>query len=101
MNDCYDRILGLYHEKIEDNHYEITDDIWTFNSNYLRKLVDKLNENMNNYEKVKNCLLLLINLCFGVEEADYYGKQGKSSKHLSVSEKENYRSLLKEEILLN
>ncbi|MBY9007319.1 MAG: hypothetical protein KGD63_11235 [Candidatus Lokiarchaeota archaeon] len=100
INDCYDRILNLYHERLEDNYFEISDETWVLNSNYLRELVNKLDKKINNYEKIKDCLLLLINLCFGVQKPNHYGKQGKSSNNLTNSEKENYRTLLKEEMLI-
>lgn len=97
MNDCYDKILTLYHEKLGENIVEINNETWVLNSDYLRKIVDQLDNKINNYEKMKNCLILLINLCFGIEDPDHYTSKGKSFKDLSNSEKEDYKTLLKTE----
>ncbi len=97
MIDCYDKILNLYHEKIEHNFMDIDDETWILNANYLRSFVNKLDKEIENYEKVKNCVLLLINLCFGIEDTDHYVNKGKSYKELSQLEKENYTTLLKAE----
>ncbi len=100
ISDCYDQILKYYYGKLKDNYFEINDETWIYNANYLRKLVNKLDKKINNYEKIKNCLLLLINLCFDVDEPVFFGTQGKSSEDLTNSEKEDYKTVLKEEILL-
>lgn len=95
--DCVDVILKYYDEKCKDDRFKVDNDIWIRNASYLRKLVNRLETGEKNYNRVKNCLILLINLCFGLEDADIYDSRGKSSKVLTNSEKEDYRTLLREE----
>ena len=66
-------------------------------SNYLRKIIDQLDKKIDNYEKIRNCLLILINLCFDIEEPDHYTSKGKAPKELSNSEIKDYKMLLKGE----
>ena len=47
MNDCYDKILNLYHKKIGDNLFEIRDEAWVLNSNYLMKLMEQLEKKID------------------------------------------------------
>ncbi|TXT62500.1 MAG: hypothetical protein BAJALOKI1v1_920009 [Promethearchaeota archaeon] len=95
--DCIDKILDYYNEHQEEVQFDVDGEKWIHNSECLMKLMNQLDKNMENYNKIKNCLILLINLCFDVEDADLYQGRGKSAKDLTVSEKQNYKTLLKEE----
>jgi hypothetical protein len=95
--DCIDKILDFYNKQQENVHFDVESEKWIRNSEYLMKLMDALDKKMENYDKIRNCLVLLINLCFDVENADMYGSKGKSAKDLTHFEKQKYKTLLKEE----
>ncbi|TXT65501.1 MAG: hypothetical protein BAJALOKI3v1_100072 [Promethearchaeota archaeon] len=97
MEDCFDEILKFYNELGENGMKEYNKEKWLYNSKYLVKLMDHLDREAENYERVKNCLLFLINLCFDFDQPDHYHSKGKSPKELNEGEKESYKVLLKAE----
>ncbi|TFF98141.1 MAG: hypothetical protein EU547_02375 [Promethearchaeota archaeon] len=95
--DCVDMILQYYEEQSEDEKFQVDNEVWINNAEYLRKLMKKLDEGAENYKQIKNCLILLINLCFGIDKADIYDSKGKLAEDLSSVEKEDYKALLRDE----
>ena len=95
--DCIDKVLEYYNKQQDDVRFEEESEKWIHNSECLMKLMNLLDKNAKNYMKIKNCLILLLNLCFDVKNADLYQGRGKSSKDLTVIEKQSYKDLLKEE----
>jgi len=90
-------ILKFYEEQCEDDKFEVDNEVWIHNASYLRKLMKRLDEGMDNYDTIKNCLVLLINLCFGIDKADIYESKGKKARNLSNMERQNYKKLLRKE----
>lgn len=90
-------ILKYYKEHCQEDKFEVDNEVWIRNAGYLQKLMKRLDEGIENYNRIKNCLILLINLCFGIDKADIYDSKGKLAEDLSNLEKEHYRSLLREE----
>lgn len=98
VEDCFDQILKFYRDiKDKEQFGEINQEKWLLNSKYLVKLMKHLDKSVDNYERVKNCLLFLMNLCFDIDQPDHYHTKGKSPKELSEQEKQNYKGLLKTE----
>ncbi len=95
--DCVDIILEYYERECKGDKFEVDNKVWLNNANYLRQLMDKLDDGVDDYENIRNCLILLINLCFGIDSADIYESKGKSAQELSNGEKKDYRALLREE----
>ncbi|KKN11528.1 hypothetical protein LCGC14_1025540 [marine sediment metagenome] len=85
FEDCFDKILANYNIG-KGNKYII-----------LIKLMFNL-ENQSNVFYTRNCLILLINLCFDIEFADYLDHLGKSAEELSEIEKAQLNELLQGEI---
>ena len=85
MEDCFDKILAVC-QNGESSRYKI-----------LVKIMNNL-KNDSNVFKVRNCLIILINLCFDVEHSDYTDNIGKSVDELSDIEKSHVLALLKAEI---
>ncbi len=85
--DCYDQILDLYgkREELQESQLVI--------GQILISLMRDLNE-PSNYLRVRNCLILFLNLFFNFEAPDHYHKKGKSSMNLSKIERKNYMDLL-------
>ncbi|MHA1805212.1 MAG: hypothetical protein ACTSU4_11910 [Promethearchaeota archaeon] len=98
MNDCIDTILDFYNRSKANS--PLYREIWT--GSYLVKLMEKIDK--KDYEKeqkilsVRNCLILLINLFFGIKYPDHYHAMGKSVNELSIEEKKQIFELLKAEI---
>jgi len=65
MADCIKKILEIY-DNSEDTKYFI-----------LIKLMRDLKENSSNILKIRDCLLLLINLSFDLGCPDNFNKKGK------------------------
>jgi len=95
--DCINKILDFYNKQQHDLKFDVESEKWLHNSKYLMMLMEKLDKNMKNYRAIKNCLILLINLCFDLENADIYQGRGRSTGDLDNSEKAKYKSLLREE----
>lgn len=96
-DECIDMILKYYEDHCQGDTFEVNNEVWIHNARYLRELMKTLDEGVENYNRIKNCLILLINLCFGIDKADIYNSKGKMAAELSNLEKENFRSLLREE----
>ncbi|MHA1726422.1 MAG: hypothetical protein ACTSXH_16560 [Promethearchaeota archaeon] len=64
-------------------------DIWI--GRYLVKLMEKIDKEEHEMEKkyllVRNCLILLINLFFGIKYPDHYHAVGKPVNELSIEGK--------------
>jgi len=97
MEDCFDEILKFYEETVQEEFFEVEKEKWLYNSKYLINLMKHLDKESNNYERVKNCILFLMNLCFDLKDPDHYHSKGKSTEELTKTEKENYKILLKTE----
>lgn len=94
--DCYDKILRFYEEN--EAGEALIAKVWL--NKFLVELMAAL-EDGTNETRIRNCLILLINLCFGIEYPDHYHTKGKSDKKLSDNEKELLNSLLRSEMNLN
>ncbi len=86
MADCFDKILDIY-ENSEVKRYKA-----------LISLMKDLDKEISNAIRVRNCLLLLVNLCFNPESPDFSYNRGKSPRELSKDETIAMRELLKFEI---
>jgi len=85
MADCIKKILEIY-DNSEDTKYFI-----------LIKLMRDLKENSSNILKIRDCLLLLINLSFDLGCPDNFNKKGIIVHQLSREEKNYMCNLLKSE----
>ncbi|UCC18929.1 MAG: hypothetical protein JSV62_12585 [Promethearchaeota archaeon] len=86
MADCFDKILEIY-DNSEVKRYKA-----------LIKLMKELDKEISNAIRVRNCLILLVNLCFNPESPDYAYNKGKSSRELSKDERSEMNELLKCEL---
>jgi len=86
MADCLDKILEIC-ENSEIKRYQA-----------LIKLMQSLDKEISNALRVRNCLILLVNLCFNPESPDYAYNKGKSTHDLSEQERLQMRELLKCEL---
>ena len=87
--DCLDKVLKV-HESSEITKYFT--------------LIEIMNENKGNLFnslKLRNCLLLLINLCFRIEDPDYSYNKGKLKDNLTQHEKNELCEILKMELNVN
>jgi hypothetical protein len=85
MDDCLDKILKV-NRKSDISKYKV-----------IIQLMKDLENDISNALRVRNCLILLINLSFSQEYCDYTDRIGKSSHELSNQEKIYMRDLLKYE----
>ncbi|MFX1502050.1 MAG: hypothetical protein ACFFDH_13890 [Promethearchaeota archaeon] len=85
MADCIDKILEVC-DNSEIKRYEA-----------LIKLMESLDKEISDAIRIKNCLILLINLCFNPNSPDYAYNRGKTSKILSGEEKIMMQELLRSE----
>jgi len=83
MADCFDKILEIY-ENSEVKRYKA-----------LIKLMTDLDKEISNAIRVRNCLILLVNLCFNPESPDFSYNRGKSPRELSKNERFEMHELLK------
>ncbi|MFX0105902.1 MAG: hypothetical protein ACFE75_10455 [Candidatus Hodarchaeota archaeon] len=83
MTDCFDKILDIYTNS-EVKRYKA-----------LIKLMKDLDKEISNALRVRNCLILLVNLCFNPESPDYAYNKGKSPQELSEQEKFEMLELLR------
>lgn len=81
MEECYDKILAISNNG-ESSQYRI-----------IVKLMNNL-KNGSNVLNVRNCLIILINLCFEIEYSDYMDNIGKSIDELSDTERSQVWELL-------
>jgi len=93
--DCIDKILNFYNQKDDQKEQEVKAKI----GKVLIELMEDLKEpEERNYLRVRNCLILLINLFLDVESVDRFHLQGKSRDDLSKEETEDLSELLKSEV---
>lgn len=100
--DCIAQIMEFYYNKAKS-----ADDPVQFNKVWLSNLLIKLMKSFN-YKttpednlKLRNCLVLLINLFSNNDSPDHYNKKGKGIEELNVKEKQIYREILLDEFLNN
>ena len=86
MADCLDKILEIC-ENSEIKRYQA-----------LIKLMQDLDKEISNAIRVRNCLILLVNLCFNPESPDYAYNKGKTTHDLSEHERCEMQDLLRCEI---
>ena len=86
MADCVDKILEVC-ENSEIKKYQV-----------LIKLMQDLDKELSNAIRIRNCLILFINLCFNPKPPDYAFNKGKKPYDLSEFEKSEMLELLKCEI---
>ena len=86
MADCIDKILEIC-ENSEITRYKA-----------LIKLMQDLDKEISNAIRVRNCLILLVNLCFNPEAPDYTYNKGKSPRELSEQERIQMLDLIKSEL---
>ncbi|MFX1340112.1 MAG: hypothetical protein ACFFDK_15985 [Promethearchaeota archaeon] len=93
--DCLDEIL-IYYENRE-NQKSRAIKIWI--NHILVDLMGDLEEkNPENYLRVRNCLLLLVNLFFDIDYPDRYHSQGVPIHKITKKERIKYIDILKSEI---
>jgi len=85
MEDCFDKIL-----KASSNSDVVKYKV-------IIKLVKDLENGISDALRFRNCLLLLVNLCFKQEYCDYTDRIGRPSQELSEQEKVQMIELLKSE----
>ncbi len=83
MEDCFDKILDIYTNS-EVKRYKA-----------LIKLMKNLDKEISNAIRVRNCLILLVNLCFNPESPDYTYNKGKKPQELSEQERFEMQELLR------
>jgi hypothetical protein len=86
MGDCFDKILDIY-ENSEVKRYKA-----------LITLMKDLDKEISDAIRVRNCLILLVNLCFNPESPDFSYNRGKSPRELSKEETSAMNELLKFEL---
>ena len=83
--DCINQILSFYKDtESKDNQESQEVEIWS--SRTLMRLMESLNSEKDHL-RVKNCLLLVLNLFFNLDSPDNLCNKGKSSKDLSNTER--------------
>ena len=87
MADCLDKILEIY-ENSEVKKYKA-----------LINLMKDLDKEISNAIRVRNCLILLVNLCFNPESPDFSYNRGKSPHELSKDEISVMHEILKFELI--
>jgi hypothetical protein len=86
MDDCFDRILK------ESSNSDVTQ------YKVIIKLMKDLEDGISNALRVRNCLILLINLCFEQKYCDYTDRIGKQSQDLSEDERTQMLDVLRWEV---
>ncbi|MFX1391240.1 MAG: hypothetical protein ACFE9Z_14335 [Promethearchaeota archaeon] len=83
MADCLDKILDIYeNSEVKRYHFLIT-------------LMKDLDREISNAIRIRNCLILLVNLFFNPDSPDYAYNKGKSTRQLSQTEKHEMLELLR------
>jgi len=94
--DCINQILSFYNENTSKENPESQEvRVWSLNT--VRRLMESLNSEKDHL-RVKNCLLLVLNLFFNLESPDNFCNKGKSSKELSKRERSQMCESLKMEL---
>ena len=87
--DCYDAILKNYEAQLEIEKSRV----WI--GKILIKLMDDFTQDTSDQLRIRNCLILLVNLFFNVNGPDHYHKKGKGIADLSKEEKAQFDEMLK------
>ena len=97
--DCINQILDYYNDNTSkgSNRKPNPEEIKIWTSNTIRELMEGLKDK-DDYLKVKNCMLLVLNLFFDHESPDNLNRKGKSSKSLSTTEKKLMHDSLRKEL---
>jgi len=83
--DCINQILSFYNDIVSKESQESQEvKVWSLNA--VRRLMENLNSEKDHL-RVKNCLLLVLNLFFNLDSPDNLSNKGKSSKDLSNTER--------------
>ncbi len=97
--DCIDQILTYYCRSndidSEEKQQSQIVKLWSFDA--VTRLMEDLNSEKDKL-RVKNCLILIINLFFDLKSPDILCNKGKSSKDLSNTERNLMNDHLKLEI---
>ena len=83
--DCINQILSFYNDN-ESKENQDSQEVQVWSLNAVRRLMESLNSEKDNL-RVKNCLLLMLNLFFNLDSPDNLCNKGKSSKDLSNTER--------------
>ncbi|MFX1273569.1 MAG: hypothetical protein ACFFBP_14890 [Promethearchaeota archaeon] len=96
--NCINKILEFYYEKgrVKDLN---SDSVKIWYSNMLRTLTSQNLTNEKDYLRVKNCLILLINLFSGIDDIDHYNLKGKGYLELSKLERNKMNEAIRTAIL--
>jgi len=86
MDDCFDKILEA-NSNSEVAKYKV-----------IIELMKDLEDELTNALRVRNCLLLLLNLSLNEGYGDYFDTRGKKPKELTENEKFNMYELLRGEL---
>lgn len=89
--DCYDRLISFYNEN--DNVDSDSAKVWL--NSFLLRLMREFSERPD-YNRVRNCLIILVNLFYQVDSPDHYHKKGKSTSELNKDDRDVLASLLKD-----
>lgn len=94
--DCINQILSFYKDNESKENRESQEvRVWSLNA--VRRLMESLNSE-EDHLRVKNCLLLVLNLFFNLESPDNLSNKGKSAKDLSNTERRQMCDALKMEL---
>ncbi|MHA2181443.1 MAG: hypothetical protein ACXAAH_08475 [Promethearchaeota archaeon] len=85
MDDCFDKILEA-NSKSEVTKYKV-----------IIKMMKDLEDGLSNALRIRNCLLLLLNLSSTDGYGDYLDRIGKQSHELSENERYQMVELLRRE----
>lgn len=91
--DCYDELLKYYNE----NETFDSDQMRVWMNQFLIKLMKEFHE-ADDHLRVRNCLILLVNLFFNISYPDHYHKKGETVKKLKEHDRSVYIKLLKKEL---
>jgi hypothetical protein len=83
MDDCFDKILKASSNS-DVTKYKV-----------IVKLMKDLEKGISDTLRIRNCLILLINICFEQNYGDYTDRIGKHPHELSAEEKTFMLDLLK------
>ena len=91
---CINQILDFYHNHGSGKTLE-SEEIKVWFSNSLRELMEIEINKKKDYLKIRNCILLMLNLFSGNENADRYNTFGKNACNLDKKERKDMCNSLK------
>lgn len=98
--DCIAQIMEFYNKKIEsEKESSQLSKVWL--SNLLIKLMRSFNNKAESIDnlRLRNCLILLINLFSNNDSPDHYNKKGKSVQDITGNEKTCFKDILSAEFI--